>query len=112
MPTDSIKKEASQLLPLEAPQAQEELQAFVGRLMTLNHDINNCLAGIIGYLELAMMDADSLPPKTVELLESVQKSAGMLESLVVGFSESKRNLQSKVDLSALTKRSDSSQHPH
>lgn len=99
--TARISSETEQRPPvaLNSPAGQECLKQFFRAQFELNHDLNNPLAGVVGYLELAMADADSIPPRAVELLRNAQKCANRIDELIQEFVKSKRHLQNTVDLS-------------
>jgi len=74
------------------------MKRFIGSLLTLNHDLNNSLAGVMGYLELVTLDHGStLPPKTLDLIQAAQKSAQGLEELIRSFSKVKFAFTEKVN---------------
>lgn len=87
--------------PLDSPEGIEELKRFAAALITLNHDLNNPLAGIVGYLELAMTGKEPIPPDANEMLKNVQRSAELMEKVIQQLTQAKRRLQSSVDISAI-----------
>ena len=86
---------------LDSPEGIEDLKRFASKLITLNHDLNNPLAGVVGYLELAMTSGDTLPPDTLEMLNNVQRSAELLQEVINRLTQAKRRLQASVDISQL-----------
>lgn len=99
--TTRQKADPHPLAPLDSQEGAAELQRFVKELFTLNHDLNNPLAGVVGYTELALSDPDSLPENIVDYLEKVQKSAGMMQEIIARCAEAKYHLQTQVDVTAL-----------
>lgn len=95
----SQKEQPQPLVPLNSPEGQARLKEFLGAQFELNHDLNNPLAGVIGYLELALTDKDAIPERALELLQNVQKCANRMDELIQEFVKSKRRLQTTVDLS-------------
>ncbi len=63
----------------EATSSNERLADFTGRV---SHDLRNPLTSILGYVELASMDADAEPGETAEYLEIVGSSARRMLSMV------------------------------
>ena len=61
------KRNASQERLVEA----ERLAAVGAVSITVRHEINNPLTGIIGYAQLALTDRAKCPPRVVEALESI-----------------------------------------
>lgn len=94
-------KDDSSPAPLDSTIGAEELQRFVKELFTLNHDLNNPLAGVVGYTELALSDPETLPADIVSYLEKVQKSASMMQAIIERCAKAKHHLQSQVDVSSL-----------
>ncbi|HSG99172.1 MAG TPA: histidine kinase dimerization/phospho-acceptor domain-containing protein [candidate division Zixibacteria bacterium] len=85
----------------DSPEGLVELKRFAAALLELNHDLNNPLAGVVGYLELAMTSHDDLPEDTRKMLANVQKSADLLEKVIGRLTSAKRRLQTSVDISEL-----------
>lgn len=99
-------KPKTELLSLDSPEGSAELRSFCAALLDLNHDLNNPLAGVIGYLELAMSREDDLTSKSMEMLGHVQASADKMNTLIQEFTVAKRRLQSTVDISSLLHKDD------
>jgi len=97
--TTTAGEESKPLVPLNSAEGQACLKEFLGAQFELNHDLNNPLAGIVGYLELAMTGTDDIPERPLELLQNVQKCADRMDELIQEFVKSKRRLQNTVDLS-------------
>ncbi len=92
-------KEKQSLVPLNSPEGQACLKEFFSAQFELNHDLNNPLAGVVGYLELALTDSETIPARPLELLKNVQKCADRMDQLIQEYVKSKRRLQTTVDLS-------------
>jgi signal transduction histidine kinase len=84
-------------------QLSEELQLFLKirpyilKCLALNHDVNNPLAGIIGYGELLMYDK-SLTAEQKAHIEQIMLCAERIRTEVNELCEAKIALQGKVDL--------------
>ncbi len=95
----SDDREQRSLVPLNSVEGQACLKEFFSAQFELNHDLNNPLAGIVGYLELALTDSETIPTRPRELLKNVQKCADRMDELIQEYVKSKRRLQNTVDLS-------------
>ena len=95
------QKESALLLSLDSPEGIAELKKYVAATLSLNHDLNNPLAGVMGFLELAFGHKDNMEPNVLELLELVKKSADKLKERLEEFTEEKRRMRNKVDISNL-----------
>ncbi|HUV31609.1 MAG TPA: histidine kinase dimerization/phospho-acceptor domain-containing protein [Acidobacteriota bacterium] len=77
------------------------LKPYIARCLTLNHDINNPLAGIIGYVEYILMDEDKISPGHQQSLQQIMKCAERIKALVDELHDEKIALNEKVDLSSV-----------
>ncbi|MBN4072372.1 hypothetical protein JYU03_00465 [bacterium AH-315-F03] len=100
LPTNG-RDEKPTLVALDSPEGITRLKEFVRELYTLNHDLNNPLAGVIGYTELATSEPDILPTHIVDYLGKVQLSAAKLEAVIARASQAKYSLQEHVDVTEL-----------
>lgn len=91
--TDDLKEE------LEIYKA---IRPFIGRCLSLNHDLNNPLAGVIGYCEFLMEDADCLSKEQQGYLKQILTCAERMQKLIEDLCEEKIALDEKVDLKAIT----------
>ncbi len=78
------------------------LKPYIGRCLTLNHDINNPLAGIIGYCEVLLMDSDKLTESQQGYLQQIFQCAERIKAMVDDLCEEKIALNNRVDLSSVT----------
>ncbi|UCC44359.1 MAG: hypothetical protein JSU65_00045 [Candidatus Zixiibacteriota bacterium] len=89
---------------------QKELEAlrilrpYLARCLTLNHDINNPLAGILGYAEFLLDESSNLSVNQKQDLERIQNCAKRIKEIVDGLCEVKIALAEKLDLKTLTDR--------
>lgn len=96
-----VGEDNAPLLSPDSPEGIAELKNLIAATLRLNHDLNNPLAGIMGFLELALGHKDNMEPKVLELLELVRMSAVKLNQRLLEFNEEKSRMQNKVDISAL-----------
>jgi signal transduction histidine kinase len=78
------------------------LKPYIGHCLTLNHDINNPLAGIIGYGEVLMEESGQLDEKQKGYLRQVLECAERIKKLVEDLCEEKIALAEGVDLKSVT----------
>jgi signal transduction histidine kinase len=74
------------------------LKPYIGHCLRMNHDINNSLAGIIGYCEFLLLDSAALPPQHRRQVEIIAKCAEKIQQLVQNLCEEKIALAEKIDL--------------
>lgn len=91
------------LLAPDSAEAAAAIANFAVKLIELNHDLNNPLAGVIGYLELAMSSDDGVSDDVKSLLESAQLSADMMNDLIKKLSDAKCELLKEVNFKPLLK---------
>ncbi len=77
------------------------LKPYIGSCLTLNHDINNPLAGIIGYGEFMMSD-ETLTREQQGHLTKIMNCAERIKKLVDDLCQEKIELAEKIDLRAVT----------
>jgi len=76
----------------------EALKPYIGHCLSMNHEINNSLAGIIGYSEFLLMDSSSLTPQQKRQIEMISKCAEKIRVLVQSLCDEKIALAEKIDL--------------
>ncbi len=78
------------------------LKPYIGHCLTFNHDINNPLAGIIGYGEFLLGDTDQLSKTQKGYLTQVLQCAMKIKELVDNLCEEKIALAEGIDLKSVT----------
>jgi signal transduction histidine kinase len=78
------------------------LKPYIGHCLSLNHEINNPLAGIIGYTEVLLQDPDQLTDSQRQFLAQVLECAERVKEVVYRLSEEKIALAEKIDLKSVT----------
>ncbi|MFH1373805.1 MAG: histidine kinase dimerization/phospho-acceptor domain-containing protein [bacterium] len=78
------------------------LKPYIGHCLTLNHDINNPLAGIIGYGEFLMEESKQLDETQRGYLQQVLDCAERIRKLVENLCEEKIALNEKIDLKSVS----------
>lgn len=87
-----------------APDSQYELEVYrvlkpyVAQCLTLNHDLNNQLAGIIGNAEIILQEPDGLSEEQLECLNQIVTCAQRINQRVHTLSVDKIALGEKIDL--------------
>lgn len=77
------------------------LKPYIGHCLLLNHDLNNPLAGVLGYTELLLLDGDKLTDDQRGSLEAIQKCAERIKTLVDNLARHKISLTAQVDLESV-----------
>jgi len=83
------------------PDQWDELQPFITQCLKLNHDLNNPLAGIIGYCEFLMDDSTNLDDGQRKNLDQILTCAERIKNHIDALCEQKMKLSEKIDLRAL-----------
>jgi signal transduction histidine kinase len=78
------------------------LKPYIGRCLTMNHDLNNPLTGILGYAEFMLMDASNLSDDQKSNLEQILRCAERMKEVVEGLSRLKSSAGSGLDLQEIT----------
>ncbi|MBU8934063.1 MAG: hypothetical protein KOO62_08640 [candidate division Zixibacteria bacterium] len=87
-----------------AEKTREELEIFrilkpyIAECLTLNHDLNNQLAGIIGYTEFLLQDPEGMSEEQCEYLNQIVNCTQRINQRVSALSTDKVALGEKVDL--------------
>ena len=81
----------------------QTLKPFLAYTLTLNHDLNNPLTGIMGYTEFLLMESDILSTDQIELLNNIQKCAERIQKILEDLCDKKTAISDKVDLAQVIK---------
>jgi signal transduction histidine kinase len=74
------------------------LRPFIAESLTLNHEINNPLTGILGYAEYLLADAGELTPDQRSSLEQMAECAERISEIVARLSELKMQVAKEIDI--------------
>lgn len=74
-----------------------EIRPYILKCLSLNHDINNPLAGIIGYGEI-LSEEESLTPEQKGYLNQIMTCAERIRAKINELCEEKIALQGQLDL--------------
>lgn len=99
--TKSGKKE--QALPVDEAALFRKLIPFLRHCLPLNHDLNNPLAGIIGYCEFMKEESSDLTPNQVEYLNHILTSAERIRKLSDQLADAKIALNEEIDIKELSR---------
>lgn len=91
----------NELKPADDYAIWQVLKPYIGHCLTMNHDVNNPLAGVLGYCEFMLLDAD-LSPMQREHLEHIREAANRIRKIVESLSDDKIALAENIDLTAVT----------
>jgi nitrogen-specific signal transduction histidine kinase len=78
------------------------LKPYIGHCLTMNHDINNPLAGILGYAEFMLSEPETLNEDQQHQLKKILTCAERIKKLVENLCEEKISLSEKYDFRAIT----------
>ena len=78
-----------------------ELKSFIARCLQLNHELNNPLAGIIGYCDFLLETNQEIPDQLVVYIKQILSCAEKMEKTIQELSQSKVKLSEKLDLPSL-----------
>ncbi len=78
------------------------LKPYLGHCLTLNHDINNLLSGILGYAEYMLTERDQLTPSQKSSLQQIMACAEKIKKVTDNLSEHKIALSEKIDMESIT----------
>lgn len=76
----------------------EALKPYLGQCLSLNHDLNNPLAGIMGYLEFLQEESDQLSEEHREFVDQINRCAERMRQVLNSLCEEKISLSRKVDI--------------
>lgn len=91
----------------QAPITEEDIREYqlirpyIARCLSLNHDINNPLAGILGYSEFLKMDSSQLTDEQNAHLDQVITCAERIKKMMEQLCEAKLKLAKEIDLHQL-----------
>lgn len=78
-----------------------ELEPLIFQCLSLNHDINNPLTGILGYGEFLLEEADKLPADTADQLSKIMECAERIKVMMEELSEVKSAVSEQLNMQAL-----------
>lgn len=84
--------------PTDDHQLWQTLKPYIGHCLTLNHEVNNPLTALLGYIEILLAEPDKLSSSQVECLEHIRVAAAKIQAAAQGLSQEKIELAEKIDL--------------
>ena len=78
------------------------LRPLIGRCLTLNHDLNNPLTGVMGYAEFLLLDKDGMSKDQRDNLQQIVSCAERMKALIDELAAEKSKVKDLVDLKAVT----------
>ena len=82
----------------EAEEILALLKPFISRCLAINHDLNNSLAGIIGYTEFLLAEDEPLSENQREYIRQIMVCAERLEKEITALCNDKIELSGKINL--------------
>lgn len=80
-----------------------QIKPLIGECLRLNHELNNPLAGVIGYTELMLSSETSLTDNQKELLGKILSSAEKMKYLIEDLCNNKIGMGRTIDLQEIEK---------
>lgn len=74
------------------------IEAFLKRFLSINHDLNNPLSGILGYGEFLLEESESFTPDQVDYVKQVVVCAERMSALIASYCEAKDELAEVIDV--------------
>ena len=78
------------------------LRPYIGRCLGLNHEVNNALAGIIGYAEFLSDGVGELTEEQQNCVSQILKSAERIEEIIEDLCRLKIKLSEEIDMQSVT----------
>ncbi|MBD3258353.1 hypothetical protein GF377_07955 [candidate division GN15 bacterium] len=79
------------------------LKPFIGHCLTLNHDLNNPLAGILGYAEFILTDGRELDDELKSNIDQIVECAERIRERLDSLCDHKLSLVTKLNLDQVTR---------
>jgi len=76
------------------------LKPYIAMCLSLNHDLNNPLSGVVGFGELLLEEAEDWPASERETLQSMLECAERIRRILDDLSEAKIKLSEEIDLNS------------
>ncbi len=76
----------------------EALKPYIGRCLSLNHELNNVLAGILGYTDFLLEESDSLSEDQQHYVQQISKCADRIQKTLMSLSDQKIELGQNLDM--------------
>ncbi len=99
MMSDTTTKESKQdLASNEELQIYQKLKPYIAHCLSMNHELNNPLAVIMGYAEVLHEECKDLSDNQKQYLSNIIKGAEKIQKCITDLSEEKIALSEKIDL--------------
>ncbi len=99
---ETIKQSMPSVEEMQELQLWRALRPYIGHCLALNHDINNPLAGILGYGEFLLSDPQHMDEDQIHQLRQIMKCAERIKKLADSLCEEKIALAEKIDLRSVS----------
>lgn len=77
------------------------LKPYIARCLQLNHELNNPLAGIIGYCDFLLETQADLPEDYKKYIKQILACAERMEKSIAGLTKAKDELRDKINLPSI-----------
>ena len=78
------------------------LRPYIGRCLGLNHEVNNALAGVIGYAEFLSDGLGELSEEQRNCVSRILTSAERIEGIIDDLCRLKMRLSEEIDMQSVT----------
>lgn len=79
----------------------QALRPYLAKCLRLNHELNNPLAGILGYTELLLMEKDTLSEDQLDNLMRIVECTKIMQSRLMDIANDKEALATQIDFEDL-----------
>jgi signal transduction histidine kinase len=76
----------------------QAIKPYIGRCLGLNHELNNVLAGILGYTDFLKEESEGMTEDQQHYIDQIQKCAERIQNTLMGLSDEKIELGQNLDL--------------
>ena len=111
MEKNDIAKNRRAVQPDDDQELLQVFKPFLVYSLSLNHDLNNPLTGIMGYTEFLLMESDTLSTDQIELLKNIQKCSERIQKILEDLYDKKAAIGEKVNLIQLISEWQESEDP-
>lgn len=101
-PTHTVPETTTHNAAVDDYAIWQALKPYIGHCLSLNHDINNPLAGILGYTEFMLEDTEPLTAAQRKHLTLINTCAERIKKLVEALCEEKMAVSTQMDLRSVT----------
>jgi signal transduction histidine kinase len=80
------------------------LKPYIAQCLNLNHELNNVLAGILGYTDFLMDESEGLSEDQKHYVQQISRCAERIQNTLMNLSDQKIELGQKLNLREIAER--------